>query len=131
MLTMPKRRDEILPFCGDAVGTNFTRTCQFLRIIDLHLHDLRYDGISRLFKVGRNIPQVAAVSGHRSWSSLKRYTHLRQTGDKYAGWKRLAILTRSTSPQIRDTDTHLMGLKFDDCIQLGSRKIAQSIEAQF
>ena len=108
VLTMPKRCDEIFPFCGDTIGTNFTRACQFLGIIDLHLHDLRHDGISRLFEVGRNIPQVAAVSGHRSWSSLKRYTHLRQTGDKYAGWKWLPILRRSTSPQIRDTDTHLM-----------------------
>ena len=108
VLTMPKRCDEIFPFCGDTIGTNFTRACQFLEIIDLHLHDLRHDGISRLFELGRNIPQVAAVSGHRSWSSLKRYTHLRQTGDKYAGWKWLPILTRSTSSQTRDIDTHLM-----------------------
>ena len=97
VLSMPKRCDEIFPFCGDTIGANFTRACQFLEIIDLHLHDLRHDGISRLFEVGRNIPQVAAVSGHRSWSSLKRYTHLRQTGDKYAGWKWLPILTRSTA----------------------------------
>lgn len=27
------------------------------------------------------------VSGHRSWQSLKRYTHVRQRGDKYEGWK--------------------------------------------
>jgi integrase len=97
ILSMPKGHDEIFPFCGDTVGTNFTRACQFLEIIDLHLHDLRHDGISRLFEIGRNIPQVAAVSGHRSWSSLKRYTRLRQTGDKYAGWKWFSVLTSSTS----------------------------------
>jgi integrase len=78
VLSMPRRREEIFPYCGDTIGTNFTRACQFLEIIDLHLHDLRHDGISRLFEIGRNIPQVAAVSGHRSWSSLKRYTHRRQ-----------------------------------------------------
>jgi hypothetical protein len=33
------------------------------------------------------------VSGHRAWSSLKRYTHLRQTGDKYADWKWLSVVT--------------------------------------
>jgi integrase len=93
ILSMPKRFEEIFPYSGDAIGTNFTRACQFLEIIDLHLHDLRHDGVSRLFEIGRNIPQVAAVSGHRSWSSLKRYTHLRQTGDKYAGWKWLSALT--------------------------------------
>lgn len=27
------------------------------------------------------------VSSHRSWNSLKRYTQIRQTGDKYANWK--------------------------------------------
>jgi integrase len=93
VLSMPKRRAEIFPYCGDTIGTNFTRACQLLDIIDLHFHDLRHDGVSRLFEIGRNIPQVAAVSGHRSWSSLKRYTHLRQTGDKYAVWKWLSVLT--------------------------------------
>jgi len=97
VLSMPKRRAEIFPYCGDTIGTNFTRACQLLEIIDLHFHDLRHDGVSRLFEIGRNIPQVAAVSGHRSWSSLKRYTHLRQTGDKYAGWKWFSVLTSSTS----------------------------------
>ena len=93
ILSMPKGREEIFPFCGDTIGANFTRACQFLDIIDLHLHDMRHDGVSRLFEIGRNIPQVAAVSGHRSWTSLKRYTHLRQTGDKYAGWKWLSVLS--------------------------------------
>ena len=37
--------------------------------------------------MGRTIPQVAAVSGHRSWNSLKRYTHIRQSMDKYEKWK--------------------------------------------
>lgn len=42
---------------------------------DLRLHDLRHEAISRLFDRGWTIPEVAAVSGHRSWSTLKRYTH--------------------------------------------------------
>jgi integrase len=97
VLSMPKKHEEIFPFCGDTIGANFTRACQLLDIIDLHLHDLRHDGVSRLFEIGRNIPQVATVSGHRSWTSLKRYTHLRQTGDKYAGWKWLSTVTSSPS----------------------------------
>ena len=35
------------------------------------------------------------VSGHRSWSSLKRYTHIRQTGDKYAGWRLVSTIAVS------------------------------------
>lgn len=97
ILSMPKKGAEIFPYCGDTIGTNFTRACQLLDIIDLHFHDLRHDGVSRLFEICRNIPQVAAVSGHRSWSSLKRYTHLRQTGDKYTGWKWFSVLTSAAS----------------------------------
>jgi hypothetical protein len=32
ILSMPKRRDEVFPFCGDTIGTNFTRACQFLEM---------------------------------------------------------------------------------------------------
>jgi integrase len=63
-----------------------THASKFLEINDLHFHDLRHEGISRLFEMGCTIPQVAAVSGHRSWQSLQRYSHLRMSGDKFAGW---------------------------------------------
>lgn len=99
---MPKDTDEIFPFNAQSVSSSFTRACFKLKINlkdmpdskRLHFHDLRHDGISRLFEMGRTIPQAASVSGHRSWSSLKRYTHIRQTGDKYAGWKWLDVITK-------------------------------------
>ena len=84
---MPRRGKEIFPYSTDAIGAAFTRACKFLGIEDLHFHDLRHEGISRLFEMSKTIPQVAYVSGHRSWQSLKRYSHLRQVGDKYADWK--------------------------------------------
>jgi integrase len=83
---------EIFPYSTDAISTSFTRACRFLGIADLRFHDLRHEGISRLFETGRTIPQVAAVSGHRSWTSLKRYTHIRQRDDKYTGWKWILAL---------------------------------------
>ena len=43
--------------------------------------------IEVLVSQGKTIPQAASVSGHRSWQNLKRYAHLRQTGDKYSEWK--------------------------------------------
>jgi integrase len=86
---MPRHGDErIFPYSTDAISAAFTRACKILTIDDLHFHDLRHEGVSRLFEMGRTIPQVASVSGHRSWQSLQRYTHLRQTGDKYAGWRK-------------------------------------------
>ncbi|MER9247590.1 site-specific integrase [Mesorhizobium sp. M0590] len=98
--SMPRIADEIFPFGTDAIGASFTRACQLLGIVDLHFHDLRHDGVSRLFEIGLNIPQVASVSGHKSWSSLKRYTHLRQTGDKFAKWKWLNLATATWKPRV-------------------------------
>ena len=82
----PHADGPIWPHNGSSVSAAFTRACDFLGIEDLHFHDLRHEGVSRLFEMGWSIPRVACVSGHRSWSSLKRYTHMRQAGDKYAGW---------------------------------------------
>ena len=84
---MPHRDARIFPYESKAISGSFTRACEILGVEDLHFHDLRHEGISRLFEMGRTIPQVASVSGHRSWTSLQRYAHLRQVGDKYAGWK--------------------------------------------
>lgn len=100
---MPRVAPEIFPFTTDAVGAAFTRACLLLGITTdampdakrLHFHDLRHDGVSRLFEMGRTIPQVASVSGHRSWQSLQRYTHLRATGDKYENWKWLAVVSKN------------------------------------
>lgn len=83
----PVDGDRIFPANVDAISAAFTRACKMLGIEDLHFHDLRHDGVSRLFELGWSIPHVAAVSGHRSWQSLKRYTHIRQRGDKYEGWR--------------------------------------------
>jgi integrase len=44
----------------------FTRACDELRIEDLHFHDLRHEGTSRLFEAGLPIEKVALVTGHRS-----------------------------------------------------------------
>jgi hypothetical protein len=72
---IPRRGDRIFPYSTDAINAAFTRACKVLAIDDLQFHDLRHEGISRLFEMGRTIPQVASVSGHRSWQSLQRYTH--------------------------------------------------------
>lgn len=85
--SMPRTKPEVFPYSTDAIGAAFTRTCAVLEIADLHFHDLRHEAVSRLFELGNSIPHVAAVSGHRSWASLQRYTQLKQRGDKFEGWK--------------------------------------------
>lgn len=84
--SMPKVADEVFPYNAKSISTAFTRACNFLEIEDLHFHDLRHDGVSRLFEAGWDIPKVASVSGHRDWNSMRRYTHLRGNGDPYKGW---------------------------------------------
>ncbi|WP_303831001.1 tyrosine-type recombinase/integrase [Asticcacaulis taihuensis] len=86
-LSMPRVADEIFPYSVHAITAQFTRACKLLDIDDLHFHDLRHDGISRLFELGNSIPKTACVSGHKTWNSLKRYTHIREWGDKYKDWK--------------------------------------------
>ncbi|WP_334145819.1 site-specific integrase [Hyphomicrobium sp.] len=67
----------IFPYCSRSMGAAFRRACLELQIEDLHFHDLRHEGISRLFEADWDIPQVASVSGHKDWKMLQRYTHLR------------------------------------------------------
>lgn len=95
--SMPRTVKRIFPYSTDAISAAFTRACHVLRIKDLHFHDLRHEGVSRLFEIGQDIPHVALVSGHRSWSSLQRYAQIRQSGDKYANWKWLKVVTNGLS----------------------------------
>lgn len=92
---MPRTADEIFPFNSETVSSAFREACLVLGITAedmpeddrLHFHDLRHEGVSRLFEMGKTIPQVASVSGHRSWQNLQRYTHIRTVGDKWKNWK--------------------------------------------
>ncbi len=69
--------DRIFPYNHKSISARFTRTCQELEIEDLHFHDLRHEGTSRLFEVGFEIQQVSLVTGHKDWKMLRRYTHLK------------------------------------------------------
>ena len=71
------RTGRVFPCFAKHVTTRFTKACKDLNIPDLHFHDLRHEGVSRLFEDGRPMEQVSVVSGHRSWKDLKRYTNLK------------------------------------------------------
>ncbi|KPW90236.1 MULTISPECIES: tyrosine-type recombinase/integrase, partial [Pseudomonas syringae group] len=87
--SMPKGCEQIFPYNSDSISAAFTKACKYLELKDLRFHDMRHDGISRLFEMDWDIPRVASVSGHRDWNSLRRYTHLRGRGDPYQGWELL------------------------------------------
>lgn len=69
--------DRIFPYNHKSTSTVFTRAVRDLEIEDLHFHDLRHEGTSRLFEAGFAIEQVSLVTGHKDWKMLRRYTHLK------------------------------------------------------
>jgi integrase len=73
----PRVDDRIFPVAPEWVSDQFKAACDALGIADLHFHDLRHEGTSRLFEQGYDIARAALVTGHRKWSNLQRYTNLR------------------------------------------------------
>jgi integrase len=74
---LPRLEERILPYNSESVGAAWRRACKRQKIVDLHFHDLRREGVSRLFKRGFSIPEVSKISGHLDWDMLQIYTELR------------------------------------------------------
>jgi integrase len=64
---------------GASVSSAFTRACQALEppILDLHFHDLRHRATAQFFRMGLDIPRVALLTGHKTWTMLRRYTEIK------------------------------------------------------
>jgi integrase len=62
-----------------SVSAAFTRACQLLAppIVDLHFHDLRHRATAEFFRMGLDIPRVALLTGHKTWTMLRRYTDIK------------------------------------------------------
>lgn len=74
----PRSSERVFPFNERTVEQYWSWAADAVGL-QIHLHDLRHEAISRMFEDKRrfSIPQVALVSGHKSWKHLKRYTNLR------------------------------------------------------
>ncbi|WAT32169.1 site-specific integrase [Pseudomonas sp. GXZC] len=69
---------QVFKYGSQGLKSTWRVMLQRLAIVDLHFHDLRHEAISRLFELGTlDMMEVAAISGHKSLSMLKRYTHLK------------------------------------------------------
>lgn len=60
-----------------SVSAAFTRACSALGVVDLHFHDLRHKATADLFRMGLDIPRVALLTGHKTWTMLRRYTAIK------------------------------------------------------
>jgi integrase len=67
----------LVPLSPKTMGSEFRKACKLLGIDDLHFHDLRHEGCTRLAEKGMTIPQIQQVSLHDSWSSLERYVSVK------------------------------------------------------
>ncbi|WGS50826.1 site-specific integrase [Paraburkholderia sp. D15] len=72
----PHKNEYIFRFDKGTASKYFKQACDAKGIVDLHFHDLRHEATSALFEAGWQIPEVAAVTGHKDWRNLKRYTNL-------------------------------------------------------
>lgn len=73
----PRNSEFIFPYRSGSIETAFQRARKEAGVRTLRFHDLRHEAISRMFEKGYKIQEVAIVSGHKSWNSLKRYTNLK------------------------------------------------------
>lgn len=76
---LPRLDERVFPYKPESVSAAFQRAVREVGLEDIRLHDLRHEGISRLFEQGLQIQEVALISGHLSWASLRRYTHIKAT----------------------------------------------------
>lgn len=65
----------VFPIEAAAHHAAFKKACKRAGLTDLHWHDLRHTAITRLATKLPNLIELAAVSGHRSLTMLKRYYH--------------------------------------------------------
>lgn len=90
-----KEREEgsLFGVLAASVSTAFTRACQDVRppVEDLTFHDLRHRATAQFFRIGLQIPQVALLTGHKTWAMLRRYTAVKPEDV-------LAAIQRTASP---------------------------------
>jgi integrase len=68
--------DRLFPVDPKSISTYWTRNMHVIGVHDLHFHDLRHEGCSRLAEMGWSIPEIQKVSLHESWNSLQIYVNM-------------------------------------------------------
>lgn len=88
-----KSTGEVFAYTQNGLKSTWRFMMIKLGIEDLHFHDIRHEATSRLFELGTlDMMEIAAITGHKSLSMLRRYTHLKATklakkleGNKHKG----------------------------------------------
>jgi integrase len=93
------------------------RTATQAQLPGVSLHTLRHTFINRLVQVGRRLPEVAALAGHRDIKMTLRYAHLAPSQQR-AGIQALeernagypAGLALSTEPRVTPVSRDFAGV---------------------
>lgn len=94
----PKTHDRIFPYHPATLTIYLTKATRKLGIENLRLHDFRHEAATILAELGLTPSQMMSVTGHKSMTSLNRYTHNQEYGvvDKWRGFEYL--------PEVENTD---------------------------
>jgi integrase len=71
----PRVGETVFVVSANAVRLAWERLRRRAAVYGLRFHDLRHEAVSRFLEKGLNMPEVAAISGHRDPRMLMRYTH--------------------------------------------------------
>jgi integrase len=72
----PTATGRIFPFARNSVSAAWIAARDLAGIDDVTFHDLRHRSITNFFARGLALQEVALISGHKSWSMLRRYTQV-------------------------------------------------------
>ena len=76
LLGKQKGENEYLLNCsGNSIRLAWSRFQKKFGFEYLRFHDLRHEAISHFFELGLTVPEVSAISGHRTKAQLFRYAH--------------------------------------------------------
>lgn len=81
LATMPRpiKGGYVFNMTKNSVRTAWNYALKRANIQGLRFHDLRHEATSRLFELGLDRIEAAAITGHKTLQMLKDYTHLRAT----------------------------------------------------
>ena len=78
---LPNGNELVFPSWANssALSQAFKRLTVRAKMDDFHFHDLRHEGVSRLFMTSMNDIEIMKMTGHTNAATLLRYAHLRSS----------------------------------------------------
>jgi len=115
MTQLPRSSDQLFDIGLAELVNAWVRMCENAGIMDLHIHDLRHEGISRAAESGLfpSVIDLQAFSGHRDIRSLSRYSHLNSNVMaerlEQAEENRLQTLGHKGRERLKSSEMHWLG----------------------